>query len=78
MPVNLLLRKEYENLFVSHAILIFMNSIINLQKILVVVPAPIHPAIKKNESIMADFGDRGYEISLKLKDTYKDITDEYQ
>lgn len=32
MPVNLLLRKEYENLFVSHAILIFMNSIINLQK----------------------------------------------
>ena len=47
-------------------------------KILVVVPAPIHPDYKENESIMADFGDRGYEISLKLKDTYKDITEEYQ
>ena len=54
-----------------------MNSIINLQNFSS-RSAPIHPDYKENESIMADFGDRGYEISLKLKDTYKDITDEYQ
>lgn len=47
-------------------------------KILIVVPAPLHHSYKENESIMADFGQRGYDISLKLKDTYKSIADEYQ